>query len=390
MIDMLVVSHATFRAVNRSVYNLLHQVYGLQVEITVPRELPFSGKILEADPAQERDVPLHFLSLKGNNPRTYDFEGLYALADQLQPKVIYLENDPVSLQAVRLGRWCKGHQVQLICLSCENLDFGPVSSFQRNGWRGILTGLFKLGLVWAGRSGVNHVFTINDAGTRIFKKYGYKSVKKTPLGFNPDLFYASDADRSAARAELGIEHLFAIAYIGRLVPEKGVDLLLRALKSMEELPWVFIIDKFEASPGSYQHQIAEQIKQLGLESRIKYFDAPHATIAKYMNAADLVVIPSVSTPKWVEQYGRVAPESMACGKLVLASNSGALPELIGDAGLLFNEGDVEALAAQIRSVLLHPEKYAVLAQKAAERAHTHLSIKQQAAICFETIHVKKQ
>ncbi|MEI6411549.1 MAG: glycosyltransferase [Bacteroidota bacterium] len=385
MIDVLVVSHATFRGVNRNVFNYLKQEYGYSVEIIAPKQLSFSGKILNADPPQNPEEKIHFLDLKGQNPRMYDFEGLYELADQLQPRIIYLENDPVSNQAIKLGRWCKKNKAHLICLSCENLRFDPISSLKRSGFKGFLLGFVKLGLLYASRPTVDQVFTINDAGTKIFSGYKFKKVVKTPLGFNPDLFYPSPERRAAARKELGLGDLFTLAYIGRLVPEKGVDMLLQSLKRIEHLSWVFIIDKFEASPGTYQARIFEQIEALGLSARVKYFDAGHSEIGTYMNAADLVVIPSVSTPFWVEQYGRVAPESMACGKLVLTSDSGALPELVGDAGVIFKEGNLDDLTEKLTQIIQNPGQFQPIAEKAHTRAHTFFSLKSQAKLIHESI-----
>jgi len=70
-----------------------------------------------------------------------------------------------------------------------------------------------------------------------------------------------------------------------------------------------------------------------------------------MNAADLVVVPSVSTPNWKEQYGRVVPEAMACGKTLIISDSGALPELLDGKGYIFKEGDDIALRDILVSII---------------------------------------
>ena len=59
---------------------------------------------------------------------------------------------------------------------------------------------------------------------------------------------------------------------------------------------------------------------------------------------DVVVVPSLETPSWVEQFGRVAVEAMASGVVVVASRSGSLPEVVGEAGVLVPPGDVGALA----------------------------------------------
>ena len=117
-----------------------------------------------------------------------------------------------------------------------------------------------------------------------------------------------------------------------------------------------------------------------------YFDATHREIPDYMKAADIVVLPSISTPTWREQYGRVIPEAMACGKIVVGSSSGAIPEVIGDSGFVFPEGNVRALAALLRSLLTAADnELKVMRKKAEHRAHTELSIVRQADILYEKL-----
>ena len=104
-----------------------------------------------------------------------------------------------------------------------------------------------------------------------------------------------------------------------------------------------------------------------------------------MNAADVVVLPSVSTTQWVEQYGRVAPEAMACGCLVVAANSGALPELIGDVGKLFPEGNVTALRGILQDALVNLPSFLAMRTAAANRSHETLSSSAQARLWAKTL-----
>jgi glycosyltransferase involved in cell wall biosynthesis len=212
----------------------------------------------------------------------------------------------------------------------------------------------------------------------LFRRKGYSCVKKIPLGFDPAVFYPDETARASIRRKLGL-HFPVIAYFGRLVPEKGVHLIVEALKNLRSFNWHFMLDKFDLYANPYNKQIDILIKEAGIEDRVVYIDADHFEIAAYMNAADVVVIPSVSTPSWKEQYGRVAPEAMACGKLVIAAKSGALPELVGDAGMLFDEGDVVQLTSLLEKFLKEPEGFHHFSQKATERANGLLSIPMQAA-----------
>jgi glycosyltransferase involved in cell wall biosynthesis len=59
-------------------------------------------------------------------------------------------------------------------------------------------------------------------------------------------------------------------------------------------------------------------------------------------------LPSLTTPRWKEQFGRVLIEAMACGVPVVGSDSGEIPQVVGDAGLIFPEGDAAGLAAALQ------------------------------------------
>lgn len=107
-----------------------------------------------------------------------------------------------------------------------------------------------------------------------------------------------------------------------------------------------------------------------------YFDAKHAEMPDFMNASD---IPSLSTPNWKEQYGRVLPEAMACEKLVVGSNSGAIPELVGGYGRIFAEGDTRDLSGLLRE-LLEMKDLTRAGERAAGYALAQLSIRRQASI----------
>lgn len=377
MIDLLVISQSCFRSINRAVFRKLADT-GLSVEIVVPAQQFMGGKWRPADEQQPSDPPMHFLTKQFNNPRINSYLGLKKLLDARKPRFIFTDTDPVSRLSVWVGWWCKRNNAKLISLSCENIPFDFGTSIRLNGIKGIALSAYKYAFALTGRSTMHHVFTINDDGTKIFKDLGYKSISKTPLGYDTEVFFPNPAARTEIREQLHLDTT-TFAYIGRLVYEKGVHILLQSLAQMLDIEWRLMLDKFESYTNPYNQRIYDMIQQLGLAERIVYIDADHFEIAKYMNAADAVILPSVSVPKWREQYGRVSQEAMACGTLVIAAQSGALPELVGDAGLIFPEGDVESLTQLLRNVVQNRSQYNHLLQKAPIRAKEYLSIERQAA-----------
>jgi glycosyltransferase involved in cell wall biosynthesis len=100
-----------------------------------------------------------------------------------------------------------------------------------------------------------------------------------------------------------------------------------------------------------------------------------------MNAADIVAAPSI----WKEQYGRVVPEAMACGRALVVSDIGAMPELLGDCGVKIPCGNVEALSVALRRLLQDETERMRIGRRAALRARDELGIGTQADIVERTL-----
>lgn len=375
---ILVISHACSRAVNRAPWRALAR-RGWDLGLVTVDGLAEDGSFRPSDPAAEDDPPTWFLPLTQRNARRYRFQGLDAVLRDFRPDWVVLDNDPHSRLAVDLARQKRAAGFRLAFLSCENLPFHPLALWRRRGLRGALLGLYLGWCRWQVRAATDLLFVINQAGLALFRAAGYRRVVKTPLGFPEAQFQVLPAVRERRRAALGLDGP-VVGYFGRLTPEKGVHLLLEALAGLSTLRWTLLLDRFQAV-SDYQAALQQRLQaDPAFRGRVRWVEAAHGEVAEVMNATDMVVLPSLSTSRWVEQYGRVAPEAMACGCLVIAASSGALPELVGDAGWLFPEGDVQALQTLLGRALAAPEATAELRRHAAQRAWAHYSASAQAAL----------
>ena len=375
MLDLLVISHACNTAINRAPYRLLAE-RGWSVEIVTAQRLETSGFAREADPPQPADPPLHFLPFKGSNGRVWRFQGLDEVLDRTKPRIIFLEYDPGTLLAITAGLWAARNGAHVVCLSYDNMRRTVRDEMSRSLGAGARIATVRAASAAATRL-VDHVFVLSDDGVDVMADLGFEGrASKMPLGFDPAVFFPNAEARARVRRELALEHP-TFAYFGRVIPEKGVHLLLRALHRLADRPWHLLLDEFKEYGHPYARELKGLIAELGLESRVVYFDAPHEKVADYMNAADVVAVPSISNDRWKEQYGRVAPEAMACGRLVVVSSSGALKELVGDAGIVVPENDVDALSAALRRAMDDEALRADYGRRAARRAHEHLSLPAQ-------------
>jgi glycosyltransferase involved in cell wall biosynthesis len=384
LIDLIVISHACFAAINRNVYHLFLKE-GVNLEIVVPKTLILASGERLAEPPQLEDPPLHYLDLIGTNPRTYRFALLQELLDQKQPRIILLDNDPVSRLAVQLGKWAKKNESRLICISNENMPLDIASAISRRGWKAIPAAVVKRMMLQRTKKLVETVFTINRDGERLFKQEGYRNVRYMPLGFDPVYFHPDPASGLRIREELRLRDK-VVAYFGRLTPEKGIHILIRALAELREYAWQLMMDSFDPASSSYHSKIKQLLEEAAIIDRVVFIHPTHTQIAAYMNAADIIVTPSVTIPTWKEQYGRVAAEAMACGKRVVASNSGALPDLLGGHGFIFEEGNVQALKDILEQLLPEAGIGALNESDIATYAKEDLSIYKQKVIMQEAFH----
>lgn len=165
------------------------------------------------------------------------------------------------------------------------------------------------------------------------------------------------AMRSEARKHWAIApDDLALLFMGRAVWEKGLHTIAAAVAELGARPGSRGVKWLVAGMGDYlpmferivaHYDAADAVRvvgQVGGRDR-------HLAYA----AADALVLPSLPTPRWLEQFGRVIPEAFAFGLPVIGSASGAIPEVIGDAGIVVPPGDHLALAAAARQLAMEPE-----------------------------------
>jgi glycosyltransferase involved in cell wall biosynthesis len=137
-----------------------------------------------------------------------------------------------------------------------------------------------------------------------------------------------------------------IGFFGRLVPERGLDLLFRACVGLAG-SWTLTI----VGTGPSQEELEGLAQRLGISARISWLGAlPREAVEEVWPQLDCVVLPARTTQTWVVTVGRAALEAMAHGVAVVASDSGALPDVVGDAGRIVPEEDVPSLAGALQDL----------------------------------------
>lgn len=218
----------------------------------------------------------------------------------------------------------------------------------------------------------------NQDSVTVWQDKGYRGPYRVipQFGVDPDLF-SPLSQRDPGRT-------FTIGAANRrLVPEKGVDLLLHAAARLAGLWQINIAGDGPSLPGL--RQLAEQ---LGIANRVR-FDGPIPSdeVPAYLRQLDVCILTSRTLPNWKEQFGRVLVEAMACGVPVIGSNSGEIPHVIGDAGLIIPEEDIDALQKALIQLMQDETLYQDLSRRGRERVLARYT---QAQIAAETVAIYRR
>jgi glycosyltransferase involved in cell wall biosynthesis len=199
-------------------------------------------------------------------------------------------------------------------------------------------------------------------------RYGSLPSRIISPGVDASAFAPAPMLRDAARASLGwTDDVPVVGFVGRLVAAKGIHVLLDAL-SRTHVPWraLFV--------GDGPERTAIEAFGQARPGRLQIItNAAHDAVPRWMNAMDVLCAPSQSTPRWREQFGRMLIEAMSCGVPVIASDSGEIPHVVGDAAVVVGEAIADEWTAAIERLLTNPDLRQQYARRGRERAIEHFA-----------------
>ena len=167
-----------------------------------------------------------------------------------------------------------------------------------------------------------------------------------------------------------MEDDFVVGFAGRICEEKGWKVLFTALLS---LPTSFKC--LIAGDGPQLPELHSWVNRPGLQGRVFYMGLlPKDALWRFYCAVDCLAVPSLTFPKWKEQFGGVLADGMAMGLPLVGSDSGAIPEVIGPAGLIVPENNPSALAAAIKRLRENPDLRCGLGEAGRQRFWAEFAI----------------
>jgi glycosyltransferase involved in cell wall biosynthesis len=265
---------------------------------------------------------------------------------EVRPDVLHVDEEPYNLATWLALRAAQRQGVPSLFFSWQNLKRvypWPFRHFEKTNYRS-----------------ARFAIAGNPTAARVLQEKGYagRLAVIPQFGVDPALFSPAPRVTSIKRNEV------VFGYAGRLVSEKGVDLLLRACAGVLRQPWRLDV----LGEGPERPRLDALARELGISERVRFLgQVPSTRAAEYYRNMDVLVLPSLTRPNWVEQFGRVLIEAMACGVAVVGSSSGEIPWVIGDAGVLFKEGDTAELSGILARLLADDALRYDLAQRGRER-----------------------
>lgn len=367
---ILVASHTYIVDLNCEKLRKLSQLQDdIDVAVVVPSRWRPGGvqnKIIEPVAKTESNfciVPINNFS--ENNQGLLTFKpNIIKFLKQFKPDIIQVEQGAKSLGYAQLITLNK-----LLNLKAKNIFF--------TWWNLPYTNKFPISLLEKyNLNNTDGLISGNQDGVDILRDHGYQNQATVlpQLGVDETLFTPRKQPELANK--LGLDNdKFTIGFVGRFVPEKGILTLIKSLAKIQDLSWQLLL----LGRGELKAEIEQTAQKTEIQDRLTIVESvPHDEVPRYINLMDTLVLPSETTYKfktltaagWKEQFGHVLIEAMASQVSVIGSDSGEIPNVINDAGLVFPEGDIEALSHCLRQLIEKPHLNQELANKGYQRAMT--------------------
>jgi glycosyltransferase involved in cell wall biosynthesis len=299
------------------------------------------------------------------NYHLHAYPKLGQIMRKVQPEIVHIDEEPYNFATFQAMRLARQHKARALFFTWQNLPRDYPPPFRQME-------LYNYKHASAALAG-------NREAVEVLRRKGYKkSVHVIPqFGFDTEIY-----KRSTPRLPRAPGAPFTLGFGGRLVETKGLLTTVQALTSLPDYcQAVFVGD------GPMKSVLEEEAARMGVSERVHIRPGvPTYEVPGVLETFDVHVLPSRTFPNWKEQFGRTLAEAMACETPVIGSDSGEIPHVIGDAGLVFPEGNAQELAARVRQLLDDPDLYARLAARGRQRVlenYTQERIAQQTFAVYQ-------
>jgi glycosyltransferase involved in cell wall biosynthesis len=332
--------------------------------ITPPAWHEPGGRKLVFEPAPSNGYALRIEPIRFNGSfHLFHWPGLGRLIADFKPDLVHMDEEAYNLATVLGVRAARRVGARSVFFTWQNLLRRyppPFNGFERY--------VFQTSA---------HAIAGSAEALSVLRSKGYMGPGSVipQFGVNPELF---------APAVTVADGTPTIGFVARLVEEKGIFVLLEALTGLAGEWRLHVIGSGPLKTRA-QHRAAE----LGIAHRIVWEPGvPSTQMAERMRRFTVLVQPSLTRRHWKEQFGRALMEAMACGVAVVGSDSGEIPHLIGDAGIVVRQNDPAALRGGLAELLSKPALRAQLGARGRARVlacFTHRRVAEQTVAVYHSV-----
>lgn len=212
------------------------------------------------------------------------------------------------------------------------------------------------------------VYTERSRRTLLIEGAPASRIVRIDPGVDMECFQPGPGDRRA----LGLaEDDFVVLFVGWLFPRKGIDFLLLALHQLlADMPELRPRLRFVAVSAELgRERVQRLVSRLGLDANCRFVEPlPYDAMPPVFRCADVFALPSIASETWQEQFGMALIEAMASGIPVISTRSGAIEEVVGDAGILCQPNDFVSLLDALKRLIREPALREDLAGRGRQRA----------------------
>lgn len=272
-----------------------------------------------------------------------------------QPDLIQVEQEVFALSSLEIALLQVFHRRPMVFFGWENIDWP-----RRLLWLRRRTARFVLDSSAAAICG-------NRGNQDLIRKWGYLGPAWVMPQFGIDKKLFPPTQRHRER-----DQPFAVAFVGQLTPQKGIDVLLEAIAALQRNR--LAIRLIICGVGPFEKDLKSKAQALDLNGCVTWRGfVPPTEVPGVLAGVDALVLPSRTTARWKEQFGLVLIEAMAMGIPVVGSSSGEIPNVIGRPDLIFEEGSSSALAGILESLVRDPGKRDEVAEYCLARVERHFT-----------------
>lgn len=349
-IRVLRVYHSAVVDEYRERERLLRSRHGYDVHLVCPPAWPEGASVVQAAP--DAEIPLYVVPVRG---RTHPILFWYAsrafrrVLRSVRPDIVDLHEEPYGLAAAAALPAIRREAPQAaVCMyTAQNILKRYPPPFRQLERRAL--------------AATAAAYPCSTEAGEVLRAKGFAgALHVLPLGVSLEA-----ADRVSDGGCL------RVGFLGRFVPEKGAAIAVQAFAGAA--------DGLDAQlelvgAGPQEGELRELCAELGLGDRVIFPGAvSQAEALERISSYDALLVPSLTTAAWKEQFGRVAAQALAAGTPVIASDSGSLPEVLEGCGELAREGDAEDFASKLGGLLRDPARRVQLGECGRRRAAEELS-----------------